>query len=256
MELWDLYTEYRENTGKEQVRGDAIPEGCYHLVVHVWIRNSKGEYLISLRSADRPIFPLMWECVGGSVLKGESSRDGAIREVKEEVGIDLLPDNGSVIFSDLRRDSILDVWQFDYDGELQLANATTNEVKECRWMTMEEIRILYKEKKLVHTLGYFLNDFSELKPFLNDAMQLTALPAKYKKKLKAYYYLAAKLTAAKKYTEAELNDSLNRHALFDDPATLRREMYNRHLLERTKDGEYYWRTKELPLLNDFIAQYV
>ena len=180
MELWDLYTEYRENTGKEQVRRDAIPEGCYHLVVHVWIRNSKGEYLISLRSADRPIFPLMWECVGGSVLKGESSRDGAIREVKEEVGIDLLPDNGSVIFSDLRRDSILDVWQFDYDGELQLANATTNEVKECRWMTMEEIRTLYKEKKLVHTLGYFLNDFSELKPFLNDAMQLTALPAKYK----------------------------------------------------------------------------
>lgn len=37
------------------------------------------------------LLPLMWECVGGSVLRGESSVDGAVREVKEEVGIDLSP---------------------------------------------------------------------------------------------------------------------------------------------------------------------
>ena len=55
--------------------------------MHVWIRNSKGEYLISQRSANRPTFPLMWECVGGSVVKGEDSMQGAIREAKEEVGI-------------------------------------------------------------------------------------------------------------------------------------------------------------------------
>ena len=73
MELWDLYNENRELLGRDLVRGEEIPEGCYHLVVHVWIRNHKGEYLISQRSADRPTFPLIWECVGGSVLKGEDS---------------------------------------------------------------------------------------------------------------------------------------------------------------------------------------
>ena len=73
MELWDLYNENRELLGRDHIRGEEIPEGCYHLVVHVWIRNSKGEYLISRRSADRPSFPLLWECVGGSVLKGEDS---------------------------------------------------------------------------------------------------------------------------------------------------------------------------------------
>ena len=31
----------------------------------------------------------MWKCVGGSVVKGEDSLLGAIREAKEEVGIDL-----------------------------------------------------------------------------------------------------------------------------------------------------------------------
>ena len=54
MELWDLYTENRTPTGKTLVRGEKVPAGYYHLVVHVWIQNVKGEYLISQRSASRP----------------------------------------------------------------------------------------------------------------------------------------------------------------------------------------------------------
>ena len=99
MEKWDLYTKYREKSGKEHIRGEKIPEGFYHLVVHVWIRNQKGEYLISQRSFRRPTFPLMWECVGDSVLKGESSIEGAVREVKEEVGLDLEQSAGKLLFS-------------------------------------------------------------------------------------------------------------------------------------------------------------
>lgn len=165
MEKWDLYTKYREKTGKEHIRGEKLPEGFYHLVVHVWIRNSRGEYLISQRSASRPTFPLMWECVGGSVLKGESSMEGALRETKEEVGLDLDPKAGRLLFTKIRGsdvryeckmfNDIMDVWLFEYDGELHLESATTDEVAACRWMTVSEIRELYKEKKLVHTLDYF-----------------------------------------------------------------------------------------------------
>lgn len=103
MEIWDLYNENRELLGIDHIRGKELPEGCYHLVVHAWIRNSKGEYLISQRSADRPTFPLMWECVGGSVLKGEDSLSGAIREVQEEVGLILSPDTGKLIHSVIGR---------------------------------------------------------------------------------------------------------------------------------------------------------
>lgn len=165
MEVWDLYTKYREKTGKEHIRGEKIPEGCYHLAVHVWIRNNKGEYLISQRSADRPTFPLMWECVGGSVIKGESSIEGAIREVKEEVGLDLEQEAGKLLFSKIRGtdvryeckayNDIMDVWLFNYSGEVQLEAATTSEVADCKWMTVSEIRKLYEEKKLVPTLDYF-----------------------------------------------------------------------------------------------------
>lgn len=50
---------------------------------------------------------------------------------------------------------IMDVWLFDYDGELQLEAATTDEVASCKWMAVSEIRKLYEEKKLVQTLDYF-----------------------------------------------------------------------------------------------------
>lgn len=113
-EIWDLYNENRELMGKDHVRGELLPIDGYHLVVHVWIRNSKGEYLISQRSANRPTYPLMWECAGGSVVKGEDSLLGAIREVKEEVGIDLMPENGQVLFTKTRKIILLVIGEIAY----------------------------------------------------------------------------------------------------------------------------------------------
>lgn len=164
MEIWDLYNEKRELTGRDHIRGAELPKDGYHLVVHVWIRNSKGQYLISQRSADRPTFPLLWECVGGSVLKGESSLEGAKREVKEEVGIDLTEIEGKIVFSEIRGmvgdkiyNDIMDVWLFEYDGEVSLEQATTDEVAQVVWLYPEQIREIYNSKQLVPTLEYFFD---------------------------------------------------------------------------------------------------
>ena len=165
MELWDLYNENREKiTGKEHIRGNEIPDSCYHLVVHVWIKNSNGEFLISQRAADRKNAPLMWECVGGSVLKGEDSLSAALREVKEEVGIELAADKGKVLFTKVRKfvngkkfNDILDVWLFEYDGDITLENATTNEVAQAKWMNKDEISDLFRNNLLVDTLSYFFD---------------------------------------------------------------------------------------------------
>ena len=164
-EIWDLYDENRELLGKDHVRGEQLPIGGYHLVVHVWIRNSKGEYLISQRSANRPTNPLMWECVDGSVVKGEDSLQGVLREVKEEIGIDLLPEKGQVVLSDIKKiefgkvvNKIVDVWLFDYDGEVDLGNATTDEVAQVAWMNREQIKELFDANMFVETLEYFFTE--------------------------------------------------------------------------------------------------
>lgn len=164
-ELWDLYSEDRKLLGIDHVRGKQMPPDCFHLVVHVWIRNSKGEYLISQRAATRPTNPLKWECVGGSVVKGEDSLQGAIREAKEEVGVDLLPENGKVIYSKTRKleagklfNDIMDVWLFTYDGSVDLARATTDEVSQVVWLNPEQIGELFREGTFVDTLEYFFTD--------------------------------------------------------------------------------------------------
>ena len=164
-EIWDLYDENRELLGKDHVRGEQLPIDGYHLVVHVWIRNSKGEYLIAQRTANRPTFPLVWECVDGSVIKGEDSLQGALREVKEEVGVDLLPEKGQVILSDIKKiefgkvvNKIVDVWLFEYDGEVDLSNATTDEVAQVAWMGRSQIKELFDANMFVDTLEYFFTE--------------------------------------------------------------------------------------------------
>lgn len=162
MEIWDLYNDRRELTGRDHIRGEKIPEGYYHLVVHIWIKNSKGEYLISQRSKDRPTFPLMWECVGGSALKGEDSLTAALRETEEEVGVRLSPEDGKIVKSVIGRivdgvkfSDIVDVWLFHYNGTVDLESATTNEVAQTLWMNKSAIKELFDKGEFVNTLGYF-----------------------------------------------------------------------------------------------------
>ena len=86
MELWDLYDAQRQPMNKLQMRGKPIPEGCYHIVVFIWTFTYDGKLLLTKRDACKP-GGLLWEVTGGSVLHGESSQEGAKRELYEETGI-------------------------------------------------------------------------------------------------------------------------------------------------------------------------
>ena len=162
MELWDLYTAERVPTGDVIERGRPIPAGLYHVGIHAWIKNSEGKYLISQRSPTKDVLPLMWETVAGSVLSGETSLEGVLREIKEEVGIDFIPDDARLVYSVTGREvcgnqiqEILDVYLFEYDGEIDLSKATTDEVAQSKWLTRDEIAALKREGKLVYILDYF-----------------------------------------------------------------------------------------------------
>lgn len=164
MEIWDLYNKYGEFINKTHIRGEELPDDAYHLAVHVWIRNSENKFLISKRSKTRPSNPLKFECVGGSVISGEDSLQAALRETKEEVGLTLNEKNGQIIYQKTRGivggekfNDIMHVWLFDYDGEVDLSNATTDEVESVCWLSIEEIITYFKEGKMVPSLDYFFD---------------------------------------------------------------------------------------------------
>lgn len=100
------------------------------------------------------------------------------------------------------------------------------------------------------------NELSELRPFLDEQGRLTAIPAKHQKKLLALWYLAGKINAGRQYTEPEINDLLDEWALPRDHTSLRRELYNRRLLNRTADCSRYWRAESIPPLAEFIRNHV
>lgn len=95
----------------------------------------------------------------------------------------------------------------------------------------------------------------ELRPFLNEQGQLISLPAKNQKKLLAIWYLAERIPARRTFTEAEINDAIDDQTTFRDHATLRRELYNHHLLDRTNDGKTYWKEETELTLPEFLAKY-
>ena len=135
MEIWDIYDESRRKTGRTAVRGERLGEGEFHLVVHVWIVNGKGEYLITKRSPNKP-FPGMWECTGGSALAGEDSLGAALRETKEETGITLEPRYGRIVMSLKRKDNFADVWLFR--TEFDLRDVVLQEGETCDVMKADE----------------------------------------------------------------------------------------------------------------------
>ena len=82
MELWDLYDENYQRTGETWLRGEArrIPEGRYHIVCDVLIRNRDGNYLLTLRDPRKETHPGEWEAsAGGSALAGETPEQAARR---------------------------------------------------------------------------------------------------------------------------------------------------------------------------------
>ena len=74
-------------------------------------------------------------------------------------------------------------------------------------------------------------------------------------KLYALIYLAEKIEKDRAYTEKEINEILNCWHTFNDPATLRRELYTHKFLDRNKDGTGYFKEEHQPAFEELEAKY-
>ena len=138
-ELWDVCDIHRRPLGKTHRRGEPLPAGEYHLIVLVMLQNDKGELLITRRAPNKG-FPNMWEFTGGSALAGDDSLTSALREMREETGIELDPKNGRIVAQEQAwSDAFGDIWLFRQNFDLEKIVLQENETTAAKAVTRQEI---------------------------------------------------------------------------------------------------------------------
>ncbi len=94
----DEYVDILDNsgrpTGKTALKSEVHRKGLFHPTVHVWLYTANGMVLLQQRGKDKKTHPLLWDVsVAGHVSAGEEILTAAIREVREEVGLELRKDD-------------------------------------------------------------------------------------------------------------------------------------------------------------------
>lgn len=161
MEIWDILDANRQLTGETKVRGEPLSSGEFHLVVHVWIRNKNGKFLISKRASTKPS-PNLWEATGGSAVSGDDSLKTALKEVYEELGITLDSARGQLWSQFIRQyqdgGDHLDVWKFEHDIDLEDLTLQKEEVADALWAAPQQILKMFEKGEMVPSLTY-MKDF-------------------------------------------------------------------------------------------------
>jgi len=177
MELIDILDEKGNKTGVVKTKTEVHRDGLWHLNAHIWCLNSKNEILLQHRSEEIETYPDMWDIsVAGHISSGEDSQPGALREVKEEIGVDLDATdlkligrfkNQSVLNNETYFDNEFnDVYLVKLDLDIDQLHLQKEELKALRWVPIAEFKKWIKEDRsnlVPHTEEYsFLLKYLEL----------------------------------------------------------------------------------------------
>ena len=165
MELVDLYDENRVPLGKTAERYGKKGPGEYRMVVHVCLFGMDGHLLIQRRTEQKHIWPGRWDVsIGGGVDAGETSRQGAEREFREELGypLDLTGIRPSVTVN--FGGGFDDYYIVKRDIDISELHLQEEEVAEVRWVTREEaLELLERDEFITYPKSFleFLFDMQD-----------------------------------------------------------------------------------------------
>lgn len=160
IEKWEILDDYGNSTGEVLERNNprVWDKGIYHLASDVWILNSENKILIQKRSEQKKLEPNVWAMTGGSVIFGETPKETIVREAKEELDIDINPNDLQLI----TKIKSLNVWVNTYllkcDYDISKMKFQPDEVSDVKWATWEEIDNFVKQGKFIKYRWEFVSE--------------------------------------------------------------------------------------------------
>jgi len=89
-EFVDVLTEEGEQTGEICYKTKAHQLGLWHASAQVWFVTSDNEVLLQKRALNKDTYPGLWDIsVAGHLSAGDTPKQAAVREIKEEIGLQI-----------------------------------------------------------------------------------------------------------------------------------------------------------------------
>lgn len=157
IEFRDLYDKNKKLTGEKIKKGQEVPFGKYYLTVMVFIENDEGQILLQKRSLSKGG---EWATTGGHPKSGESSLDGIVTEICEELGIVVEKTKLNHFKTIVSEDDFLDLYYLKKNIDLDEITVQEEEVSEVNWFTKIQIKKMIENDEFfryhIDEYGYFL----------------------------------------------------------------------------------------------------
>ena len=155
-EFFDLLDEQGNKTGQTKARSEVHRDGDWHKVVHIWIANDQDEILLQKRSPNKDSYPNIWDASSaGHLTAGDDSLSCAIREVKEELGLDISPAQLTLIGTrkgssrpspTFINNEFIDVYLLRLSLDVNKVVFQEEEVSEIKYVPIDELRRMVQNK--------------------------------------------------------------------------------------------------------------
>lgn len=89
MEYLDILDENGNKTGEKDTRENIHKLGLLHSEVAAFIYTDTGKVILQKRKSNKATYAGVWSVTGGHVLAGENNEEAIIREIKEELNLNI-----------------------------------------------------------------------------------------------------------------------------------------------------------------------
>src|SRR5574344_2196356 len=93
---------------------------------------------------------------------GEKSEEAVIRELKEEIGIDVDLKYGKILLTEIANNKIRDVYVFYKNIMLKDLKFTDDEVCDAKYVSIEEFKHMYENNEIVNSNVFIINNYDEI----------------------------------------------------------------------------------------------